>query len=86
MCRSTNRRSRVAEPEVWFRIVHITVDSQGETSAAYRAQTVEIALGPKGAFEKGNVGKLTRRVHSDRVVSAAAERPMVDRCRPCPVE
>ena len=24
MCRSTNRRSSVAEPEVWFRIVHLT--------------------------------------------------------------
>jgi hypothetical protein len=30
--------------------------------AAYREQTVEIALGPKEAFENGNVGTLTRRV------------------------
>ena len=33
-------------------------------------QTVEIALGPKGAFENGHVGTLTRRVPADRVVSA----------------
>ena len=51
------------EPEVWFRIVHITLDGpDGAPVAAYREQTVEIALGPKGAFENGNVGTLTRRV------------------------
>jgi len=37
----------------------------------YREQTVEIALGPKGAFENGNIGAMTRRVSTDRVVSAA---------------
>ena len=26
-----------------------------------REQTVEIALGPKGTFENGNIGTLTRR-------------------------
>jgi hypothetical protein len=31
---------------------------------------VEIALGPKGAFEKVNVGALTRRVAAQRVVNA----------------
>ena len=31
-----------AEPEVWFRIVHITLDSQGGAPVAtYREQTVE---------------------------------------------
>ena len=75
MCRSTNRRFRVAEPEVWFRIVHITVDSQGDTSVAtYREQTVEITLGPKWAFENGNIGTLTRKVSADRVVSAVPRR------------
>jgi hypothetical protein len=39
--------------------------------AAYREQMVEIALGPKGAFENGNIGAMTRRVSTDRVVSAA---------------
>jgi hypothetical protein len=42
----------------------------GVPVAAYREQTVEIALGPKGAFENGNVGTLTRRVRADRVVHA----------------
>jgi hypothetical protein len=75
MYRSTNRRSSVAEPEVWFRIVHVAVDgADGAPVAAYREQTVEIALGPKGAFENGNVGTLTRRVPADRVVSAVPPR------------
>jgi len=42
--------------------------------AAYREQTVEIALGPKGAFENGNIGTLTRRVPADQVVSAVPPR------------
>ncbi len=42
--------------------------------AAYREQTVEIALGPKGAFENGNIGTLTRRVAADRVVHAVPAR------------
>jgi len=37
--------------------------------AAYRDQTVEIALGPKGAFENGNVGALKRRVAHDQTVN-----------------
>ncbi len=67
--RSTNRRESVAEPEVWFRIVHITLENTAG-SVAYREQTVEIALGPKGAFENGNIGILTRRVPAGQVVSA----------------
>ena len=39
-----------------------------------REQTVEIALWPKGAFENGNIGTLTRRVPADRVVSAVPPR------------
>lgn len=46
----------------------------GGPAAAYREQTVEIALGPKGAFENGNVGTLTRRVAADRVVHAVPSR------------
>ena len=49
--------------------------------AAYREQTVEIALGPKGAFENGNVGILTRRVPAERVISAL---PPKDRNRKPP--
>ncbi len=71
MCRSTNRRFSVAGPEVWFKIVHITIDSQ---NTGYQKQTVEIGLGPKGAFEHGNIGTLTRRVPAARVVSAVLPR------------
>jgi len=49
MCRSTNRQS---DPEAWFRIVHLAQDpDNGAPMTAYREQTVEITLGPKGAFE-----------------------------------
>jgi hypothetical protein len=41
-----------------------------DAAGRYREQTVEIALRPKGAFENGNVGTLTRRVPADQVVSA----------------
>ena len=68
MCRSTNRQ---VDPEVWFRIVHLPqVAHSCAPVAAYREQTVEIALGPKGAFENGNMGALTRRVPNGRVVTA----------------
>ncbi|MFH1690930.1 MAG: hypothetical protein ABIE42_11975 [Candidatus Eisenbacteria bacterium] len=39
----------------------------------YCDQTVEVTLGPKGAFKKGNLGTLTRRVAAERVVSALPE-------------
>jgi len=50
MYRSTNRRETLAEPEVWFRIVHVALDARtGAPLAAYREQTVEIALeDPRG--------------------------------------
>ncbi len=67
--RSTNRLSGIAEPEVWFRIVHITLENT-DGFVAYREQTVEIALGPHGAFENGNIGILTRQVPAGQVVSA----------------
>ena len=39
------------EAEVYFRIVHAAqVGHYGAPVAAYREQSVEIALGPKGAF------------------------------------
>ena len=71
MSRSTNHWAGVAEPEVWFRIIHITMDGQ---NTGYQKQTVEIALGPKRAFENSNIGTLTRRVPANRVVSAALPR------------
>ena len=70
MRQSTNRR-RVAEPQVWFRIIHIAANGHHRAlDGAYREQTVEIALGPKWAFKSGNVGAMTRRVAADRVLSA----------------
>lgn len=54
---------------MWFRIVHITVEDPSR-STTYVEQTVEIALGPKGAFENGNIGILTRQVPAGQVVSA----------------
>ena len=42
----------------------------GASRATYCDQTVEVTLGPKGAFKKDNLGTLTRRVAADRVVSA----------------
>jgi len=65
----TRRRGPV-EPEIYFRIVHVALDVRNGAPVAYREQTVEIALGPNGAFENGNIGTLTRRVPADRVVSA----------------
>lgn len=68
MCRSTNRQT---EPEIWFRIVHLGQDGpKGTPVAYYREQTVEIALGPKGAFENGNIGALRLREPPDQVLSA----------------
>jgi hypothetical protein len=70
MCRSTNRRGSVLEPEVWFRIVHVAPEAQdGAPVAAYREQEVEIALSPIGIIEDGRVGTLTRRIETDQVVS-----------------
>ena len=54
---------------MWFRIVHITLEDPA-SSTTYVEQTVEIALGPKGAFENENIGTLTRRVPGSQVVSA----------------
>jgi len=64
----------VAQPEVWFRVLHIAEDGHHRPlGEAYREQTVEVTLGLKGAFKKGNVGVLTRRVAADRVVTALPE-------------
>jgi hypothetical protein len=66
---STNRQ---VDPEVWFRVVHLGQGCfNGALVAAYREQTVEIALGPKGAFENGNIGTLRRRAPPSCVVRSA---------------
>jgi hypothetical protein len=71
-CNSMRTRSGRAEPEIYFRIVHTAQDSHNVAPVAtYREQAVEIALGPKGVFEYGNIGALRRRVAIAKVVSAA---------------
>jgi hypothetical protein len=40
-------------PEVWFKIIHVS-DDHVKDSVKLREQTVEIALGPEGAFGNGN--------------------------------
>ena len=80
--RASLGKSRRAVPEVWFRIVHVAADHV-KGSLELRQQTVEVALGPDGAFDlpaaphgvtaqagNGNIGVLTRRVPADRVVCA----------------
>lgn len=67
--RTSLGKSRRAVPEVWFRIVHVAADHV-KSSVELREQTIEVALGPDGAFENGNIGVLTRRVCADRVVCA----------------
>ena len=67
MCRSTNRQ---VDTEVWFRIFHLAQEGHPVAPvAAYREQTVEIALGPKGAFENGNIDALRLRAPPSQVVS-----------------
>jgi hypothetical protein len=56
-----------------FRIVHVAL-ADGTPPAAFREQTVEVALGPNAAFPTGKVGALTRRVPADRVVTGAQPR------------
>jgi hypothetical protein len=69
------------EAEVYFRIVHAPKSGHDDVSVATsREQTVEIALGPKGAFENGIIGALPRLVAADRVGSAISPR----RCKPTP--
>jgi hypothetical protein len=60
---------RRIEPEVYIRIVHVALHGQSGPDT-YREQTVDIALGPKGAFEKGNTGTLTRRLPAYQAGSA----------------
>ena len=67
--RSSLGKFRRAVPEVWFRIVHVAAD-HFKSSVELREQTIEVALGPDGAFENGNIGFLTRQVPADRVVCA----------------
>jgi len=68
----TNRRRRLARPEIWFRILHVAAGPSGSTG--HREQTVEVTLGPDWAFETADLGRLTRRVPGSQVVTAVPER------------
>ena len=76
--RNSIRTHRQGPPEIWFRIQHVAPDDLNAISGTeLHEQFVEIALGPKGAFENGSIGTLKRRVAADRVVNTAmkARRP-----------
>lgn len=60
------KRLTVADPEVWFRVVHVNM----QDNEAFQEQTVEVTLGPKGAFEEGNIGIIRQRVATGGVVNA----------------
>lgn len=49
-------------------------EGDGAPLATYREHTVEIFLGPKGAFENGNIGALTLRGATDRIVRSVRSR------------
>ncbi len=71
-CTGMRTRPGRIEPEVYFRVVHLAQISQGSAPLApFSDQMVEIALGPKGAFENGNIGVLRRQAPPDQVLSAA---------------
>ena len=53
-----------------MRVVHRSVPDHGDLPV-YRRQTVEITMGHGADFENGKIGSVTRRVPSERVVSAA---------------
>ena len=73
MSRATNSL-RGAQPEVWFRIRHVAEDGHHRPLGdSYRDQTVEVRLGSKGAFKKGNLGTLARRMAVDKAISALPE-------------
>jgi hypothetical protein len=67
-------RPRWTEPDVYFRIVHLAQNTQsGAHLAPFSEQAVEIALGPKGAFENGNIGTLTRRAPPDQPIATITD-------------
>ena len=71
------RTGQRAVPEIYFRILHIADDGRnGFSGTEFHKQAVEIALGPNGAFQGGNVAVLMRRVATKRVLTATpARRP-----------
>ncbi len=71
-CTTMRTRPGWDEREVYFRIVCAAgVCHHDSSGATYREQTDEIFMvGPKGVFENGNIGAITRRAPPDLEVSA----------------
>jgi len=73
-CNSIRRGRGRTQTDVWFRIRRVALDGgDGASQASYCDQTVEVTLGPKGAFKKGNLGTLARRMAVDKAISALPE-------------
>jgi len=67
---SKARIARAPKIELWYRTIHLAGDYNNEIFAMVE-QTVEVRLGPQNAFEFECIGRLTRRVSANRVVSGA---------------
>jgi len=65
----TNRQ-KAPKIELWFRIIHLAEDKNNEISDTVE-QSVEVTLGPQNAFEFECIGRLTRCISADRVVTGA---------------
>ncbi|MCL5884716.1 MAG: hypothetical protein M1377_05165 [Deltaproteobacteria bacterium] len=61
----------MVEPEIYFRIVHLAQNAINGARTSIYEQAVDISLGPKGAFENGNIGTLRRRAPPDQLLSVA---------------
>ena len=69
------RTGQGAVPEIYFRVLHIADDAHnGVPGKEFHEQAVEIALGPKGAFQASNLATLTRRVAPERTLIATPAR------------
>lgn len=81
MCQSTSQRA-IAGPQVWFRVVHIAAGGHHRAPCdGMCEQTVEITLGPKGTFKKGNTANLRRQVSAGRIVNTLSQ-PRPERTLP----
>ena len=67
-CLRVRASNKPGEPEVLFRIVH-HADEHREDSGQIE-QPVDIAFGPKGAFERGKSGRLSRLISANRIIDA----------------
>jgi len=70
---SPRRRRGQAEPQILCRVVRVDADAEA-TKDAHVEQTVEVTLGPKAVFKKGNVGRITRQVTADQLLPYAPRR------------